>query len=116
MSKVVCYFYCLPSGRSPAMDFIKSLDRRTRTKFSDIKRLLEDRGRDLKEPYAKYVGDGIFELRFSGNEGAVRMLYFFFKGEEVIFTNGFIKKTDKLPLHEKVIAVQRKNSYLQSRG
>lgn len=115
MSRVACYFYCLPSGRSPVMDFLDSLDFRTQTKFTDVKALLEASGRELKEPYAKYVGDSIFELRFSGSEGAVRVLYFFFKGDEVIFTNGFIKKTDKLPLHEKVIAVQRKNSYLHSR-
>ena len=114
MSKIVCYFYCLPSGRSPVSEFIESLDLRTRTKFYASKALLETFGRDLKEPHAKYVGDDIFELRFSGNEGAIRILYFFFKAEKVIFTNGFVKKTDKLPAHEKVIAVQRKNSYLRS--
>ena len=113
MNKAVCYFYCLPSGKSPVSEWLSSLDLRTRTKFSAIKDLLEEFGRDLREPYAKYVGDGIFELRFSGSEGAVRVLYFFFEGNKIIFTNGFIKKTDKLPQHEKQIAIQRKNSFLQ---
>jgi len=96
------------------LEFIASLDLRTRTKFYAVKTLLEEFGRELKEPHAKYVGDGIFELRFSGREGAIRVLYFFFDGEKIIFTNGFIKKTGRLPPREKEIAIQRRHSYLQS--
>ena len=39
------------------------------------KYLLEEFGHKLPEPHAKYLKDGIFELRFSGKEGKIRVLY-----------------------------------------
>lgn len=59
--------------------------------------LLEEFGRGLAWPHAKYIGDEIFELRFDAIEGATRVLYFFYDGEKAVLTNGFIKKPIKLP-------------------
>jgi phage-related protein len=78
--------------------------------------LLEEFGHRLPEPHAKYVGDHIFELRFKGVEGAIRVLYFFFHHDRVIFTNGFVKKSDKIPAGEKEIAVERRKIYEASEG
>jgi phage-related protein len=44
--------------------------------------------------------------------GAVRVLYFFFHGDKVIFTNGFVKKTDKTPAREINTAVERRKDFL----
>lgn len=98
-------FYVTSSGRSPVEDFIRSLDIRTRKKFYYAKSLLEDFGYNLKEPHAKYIGDDIFELRLRGIEGAIRVLYFFFDQNQTIFTNGFVKKSNKIPEKEKEVAI-----------
>ncbi|HAJ56769.1 MAG TPA: type II toxin-antitoxin system RelE/ParE family toxin [Candidatus Omnitrophica bacterium] len=108
------YYFCTDSGKSPVRDFIDSLDGSSQRKFFFVKGLLEEFGHKLPQPHAKYAGNDIFELRFTGKEGGIRVLYFFFHQDKAIFTNGFIKKTDKLPPREKNLAVERRKSFLQS--
>ena len=116
MKRVECYYYLTESGKSPVKDFVDSLDHKTQRKFFFVRSLLEAIGHRLLEPHAKYVGDAIFELRFKGREGAVRVLYFFFHEDRAIFTNGFIKKSAKTPLHEKDIAIKRRQSFMDREG
>lgn len=111
---VTTYYFCTESGKSPVRDFIDSLDGNTQRKFFFVKGLLEDFGHKLPQPHAKYAGDDIFELRFIGKEGSMRILYFFFHRDKAILTNGFIKKTDKLPQREKELAIERKKLFLQN--
>lgn len=114
MSKVTCYYFTSESGKSPARDFIDSLDPKSQRKFFFVKSLLEEFGHKLPEPHAKYLGDSIFELRFAGREGTLRVLYFFFHQDKAILTNGFIKKTNKTPEGEKRLALERKKKFLES--
>lgn len=113
MGRVTCYYYLTGSGRSPVRDLIDSLDPRTQRKFFFVRELLEEFGHTLPYPHAKYLGSGIFELRFTGGEGAVRVLYFFFHGDKAIFTNGFIKKTDRTPAKELHAAFGRRKDFLR---
>ena len=113
MTQVVCSYYRTESGRAPAEEFIDSLDVKSRDKYAFVFGLLEEHGRQLKQPYAKYIGDEIFELRFLAREGAIRVLYFFYHGGKAILANGFIKKTDKTPTNEKETAIQRRNNYFK---
>ena len=76
--KIACYYYSTESGKLPAKEFVDSLDFKTQRKFFFVKALLEEFGHKLPQPHAKYIGNDIFELRFKGQEGAVRVLYFFF--------------------------------------
>jgi len=76
LGKVIAKYYVSTSGKKPVYEHICSLDARTRQKFFDVVELLEYKGHMLPEPHAKYLGDNIFELRFSSIEGAVRVLYF----------------------------------------
>ncbi len=111
---MTCYYYTTESGRSAVKGFIDSLEPGAQRKFYFVRGLLESFGRRLPEPHAKYLGDEIFELRFKGREGAVRVLYFFFDHGKVILTNGFIKKTNKTPVREKELAIERRKIYYAS--
>lgn len=111
MSKITCEYFESSPGNMPAKEFIKSLDASTRRKFYSTVELLEDFGHRLGEPHAKYLGDSIFELRLMGREGAIRVLYFFFHQNRAIFTNGFLKKTNRTPERELEIAVKRRGYY-----
>ncbi len=115
MEQITCFYYVTESGRSPVKEFIDALDPKSQHKFFFVKSLLEEFGHRLPEPHAKYIGDEIFELRFKSREGAVRVLYFFFHQNRAIFTNGFIKKSNKTPRNEKLTAVERRRKLLQSR-
>lgn len=110
---VTAYYFCTESGKSQVKDFIDVLDGTTQRKFFFVKGLLEEFGHKLSQPHAKYIGDDIFELRFTGKEGNIRILYFFFHRDKVIFTNGFVKKTSKLPQREKDVAVERRRLFLE---
>lgn len=116
MKKVTCKYYIGKSGRVPVKEFVDSLNLRTQQKFFVVVELLEEFGHQLPQPHAKYIGDDIFELRFKGQEGAVRVLYFFFHQDSAILTNGFIKKSNKTPTKEKVTAIERRRTYLQKNG
>lgn len=113
MASISCFYYVTESGKSPVRDFIDSLDSGSQRKFFFVKSLLEEFGHKLPQPHAKYIGDEIFELRFKGQEGNIRVLYFFFHHGKVIFTNGFIKKSAKLPEKEKALAIERRKAFLE---
>ncbi len=114
MSEVSCYYYMTESGRAPVRDFIEGLDPGAQRKFYFVMNLLQEFGRRLPEPHAKYLGNEIFELRFMGREGSIRILYFFYHRNKVIFTNGFIKKSNKTPAREKTLAEERRKNYYAS--
>jgi len=107
-------YFVTDAGRKPVEDFIKGLNVHSRDKFFSVVELLEDFGRGLAWPHAKYIGDEIFELRFDAVEGATRVLYFFFDGEKAVLTNAFPKKSNKTPKHEKTTAIERRKTYLQT--
>lgn len=119
MKKYTCVYFTTDSGRIPVEEFIDGLNARSRQKFFNVVAMLEELGKHLPEPHGKYIGDEIYELRFQGIEGHVRVLYFFFVTEKIILTNGFVKKTWKVPEREIETAVERRKIYLErhkSRG
>ena len=103
------------AGGSPAYEFLKSLDIKSKTKVSDRLVLLAEFGNALGMPYSKYLTDGIFELRITTIAREVRMLYFFSDKRSIIVTNGFLKKTRKTPKAEIRIAMIRRKEYEQRR-
>lgn len=113
MFKYTCYYFETESGRSPVKEFIDSLDPATQSKFFVKCGWLEEYGHRLPMPQARYLKDDIYELRFEAKEGAIRILYFFFEGNKIIFTNGFQKKTEKTPKRELKLALERRRLYME---
>ena len=78
--------------------------------------LLEEEGALLREPYSKAVEDEIFELRAKQGSDITRVLYFFVIGQKAVLTNGFVKKTQKIPKSEKDLAKKYKADYERRYG
>jgi phage-related protein len=116
MAPYKCFYFTTESGDSPVEEFIDSLDYKTQRKFFFKKGLLEEFGPRLPYPHARYIGKDIYELRFEGAEGAIRILYFLYEKNEIIFTNGFIKKSNRTPKREKELALERRRLLLVKRG
>ncbi len=104
-------FYTLENGKKPVEDFLDSLSVKMRTKAVYSLELLEEFGNRLKEPYAKCLSDGIFELRIRFASDISRIFYFFVVNNKIILTNGFIKKTQKTPRDELAKAKKYKTDY-----
>ena len=93
-------YYEKEDGTRPAEEFILSQDVKMRAKIFTMLTFLEEMGPDLREPYSKALGDGIFEVRAKQGSNISRVLYFFVVGRRIILTNGFVKKTAKTPARE----------------
>ena len=104
-------FYVKENGECPIEKFFESLPPKMYAKVLRTIDLLEKNGKDLREPYSKSIGDGIFELRIKQGSDISRVLYFFFIGNTAILTNGFIKKSQKTPSGEKELARRYKTDY-----
>jgi len=106
-------FYCEEDGSKPVGEFIRSLDVKMKAKVvSDLHRL-EMLGNEARAPLSKYLGEDIFELRTILGTNIVRILYFFDEDEIIIATNGFVKKQQKTPPSEILIASQRRAIHMK---
>ena len=112
MQEYTCIFYETADGRRPAEEFIESLDVETQDKFIIKQQLLQDFGPQLRYPHTDHLGEWVLELRFKGKEGQIRVLFFFFYGKRIIFTHGFVKKTQKAPRKEIETAQERRKDFL----
>lgn len=111
MSNYIINFFKKQDGSCPVEEFLDSLDNKMRAKILLAIALLETNGPQLREPYSKPLGDGIFEIRAKQGNNITRTLYFFYDGKQIILTNGFVKKTQKTPSAE----IQRaKNTVLNT--
>lgn len=75
--------------------------------------ILEENGNQLREPYSKFLGDGIFELRAKLGSDITRILYFFYYEGRIILTHGFTKKTQKTPPSEIERAKKYRKEFLE---
>ena len=104
-------FYYKADGSCPVRDFLDTLDDKMLAKLLGAISLLETNGTQLREPYSKSLGDGIFELRAKQSSNITRILYFFVVGHQIILTNGFVKKTQKTPPEEIALAQKYRADY-----
>lgn len=116
MANYEVIFYETKNGEILVQDFLMSLDKKMRAKLSGIISILQEYGNQLREPYSKYLDDGIFEIRGKVGSDISRVLYFFYYDGKIILTNGFIKKTQKTPKAELDRAKRYRKDYLERMG
>jgi len=75
--------------------------------YRHIVGLMVKYGPSLKMPYAKPMGNGLWEIRAKGREGIGRAFYVAIHQEEILILHSFIKKTQQTPKHELEIAIRR---------
>lgn len=104
-------FYEKENGDCPVEEFFQKLEPKMLAKVVGLLHILEEKGNELREPYSKPIGDGIFEIRCKTGSNIVRVLYFFYYKGNIILTNGFVKKTQKIPLEEIRLAKERRADF-----
>ena len=105
-------YYVTKEGYCPIMDFFSTLDDKMRAKCFRLLELLEKNGNELREPYSKYLGSGLFELRVKQSSNVIRIVYFFVIEHRIIITNGFVKKTLKTPRRDIELAKKYREDFL----
>ena len=101
------------NGKIPVQEFLKKLNPKMRAKMYGMLVILQEKGNMLREPYSKYIGDGIFELRCKFGSDITRVMYFFYYDRKIVLTNGFIKKAQKTPPEEIQIAKNRRIDFIE---
>lgn len=100
-------FYADERGRELVREFIDSQDQSTRVKFAKLFSLLQVYGPELMMPYARYLHEGLYELRLRG-KNEVRVFYVHLtKQGAAVLLHAFKKRTQKTPAKELAIARQR---------
>lgn len=105
-------FYKDKNGKDVVSEFLDSLDNKMASKIIALLDVLEEKGTSLRLPYSKHLEGDIFELRCKVGNNIARLLYFFHKGQIIIVTNGFVKKTQKTLRAEIKLAKARRKEWL----
>ncbi|MCX6377103.1 MAG: type II toxin-antitoxin system RelE/ParE family toxin [Armatimonadetes bacterium] len=106
--------YTDAAGNSPVDEFLDDLRIRQphlhNVTESGIRKL--QRRMNHHEPITKHVGEGLYELR-CGHKDITRVLWFFFAGAKIVLVHGLVKKTDRIPAADMIMALARKADYLR---
>lgn len=106
-------FYKMASGVCPIEDFLNSLSAKHARKVTWVLQLVETLGMIPIQYFKKLEGtDGVWEIRVDFGGDTFRLLGFMDKGNLVVLTNGFAKKSQKTPASEIELAQQRKTDHL----
>jgi len=107
-------YYKSDEGECPMQDFLDTLKDKDKKKIETFIEVLKIQGIELKRPHTDYLRDGIHELRIQIFEGGSRSLYFFCFEDNIVFTHGFIKRSDEVPVGEINRALIYKEKILQN--
>jgi phage-related protein len=106
-------FYTTADKKSPVQEFIDGLPKKQQGKVLRGISLLREHGTALREPQAKPLGDGLWELRTTFGGDAFRLLYFTWTASRFVILHGFQKKTQQTPEAELETARRRRRDWLQ---
>ena len=105
-------FYRAESGASPIEEFLDSLSGKQAQRVAWVLRLIEEIDSVPAQYFKKMAGtEDIWEVRVQSGTDTIRLLGFLFGSHSLVLTNGFGKKTMKVPRREIALAEQRKRDY-----
>lgn len=109
-------FYRTSSGYCPVEEFLDSLSGKAAQKVAWVLRLVEELESVPEQYFKKLSGtQDLWEARAQHGGNAFRVLGFFDGRALVILTNGFVKKSKRVPRREIDVAEKRRRDYLARR-
>jgi len=98
------------------VDFYKSQEFKVQEKIEYVFDLVRFE-KQVPKKFFKNIDkiNGIYEIRVITTFKSIRILCFFDKGELIVLTNCFIKKTQKTPKKEILIAAKLKKEYMNEK-
>jgi phage-related protein len=110
-------FYRNANGGSPVEEFLDGLNSKQAQKVVWVLKLVKELPIVPRQYFKKLEGgDELWEVRVEFGGDAFRLLGFWDKGNLVILTNGFAKKTQKTPNREIELAAQRRRDYMNRKA
>jgi len=106
----------LPNGRTPAREFVDSLDDKAAARIDAFIDRLRIYGNRMQGKFVKKLTEDIFELRVKQFDRVFRVLFFYQPGMLVVITSGFQKKTEQTPPGEITRAEQLRKLWVKYRN
>ncbi len=91
--------------KEPVLDYLESLNLKTRQKINKYINYLRDKKGYMDEPYCRHIQGKIRELRVDFSRNRYRIFYFTFINRNIILLHAYQKKTKKSPIKEINIAI-----------
>ena len=107
--KFTLEWYYDKNGKSVAYDYFMESAKDLQDKFLVLIKKMGEFGKIYDITKFRNEGDGIYAFKPQPD----RYLSFFTDGRKIIVTNGFRKKTEKLPKNEKELAIKYRQDYLE---
>jgi phage-related protein len=110
-------FYRNVSGDCPVEEFLDELNPKQVQKVVWVLKLVKELPLVPRQYLKKLEGtDDLWKVRAEFGGDAFRLLGFWDAGNLSVLTNGFAKKTQKIPERELALAAQRKRDYLNRKA
>lgn len=103
------------TGHCPVGEFLDSLSGKQAQKVVWVLRLVEELESVPAQYFKKLVGTDLWEVRAQHGGDTFRVLGFFGAAGVLVLTNGFAKKSEKVPHREIDLAETRRREYLSRR-
>ena len=103
-------FFRTFAGREPVRDWLLDLDKEDRKIIGEDVKLVQFRW-PLGMPLVRKLEPDLWEVRSHLSGGRIARLLFTVQGQEMALLHGFVKKSQKTPLHELNTARERKNQW-----
>jgi phage-related protein len=110
--KFILEWYYDKKGKSPAFDYFCESTEELQDKFFVLVKKMGDFGKIYDIKKFRNEGNGIYAFKPQPD----RYLSFFTDNKKIIVTNGFKKKTEKLPKNEKDLAMKYRQDYLERKN
>jgi len=107
--KFTLEWYFDRNGNSVAYDYFNESPEDLQDKFLVLAKKMGDFGKIFDITKFRNEGDGIYAFKPKPD----RYLSFFTDNKKIIVTNGFKKKTEKLPKNEKELALRYRKDYFE---
>lgn len=109
-------FYRTATDDCPVEEFLNALGGKQAQKVIWVLRLVEELDQVPSQYFKKLVGtESLWEVRAQHGGDTFRLLGFFDRPRRFVLTNGFAKKTEKIPRQEIALAEWRRRDHLSRR-
>ncbi len=112
--KTAVLYYASPNGTNVIREFILTLEKHQQAKVRRIFQVITEYGLSSILPHTKKLtGTPLWEIRILGRDN-IRIIYVVPLVDTVLVLHGFIKKTQRTPPRELLIAQHRLNDWQKS--
>ena len=110
-------FYKTESGKVPVKDFLRKLPDKFSKKIAWTLRTVRELDFVPKQYFKKLTNtNDIWEIRATIGSNTFRLRCFLDGKDVIVATNGFVKKTNKVPRQEIKLAEERKEIYFKRKN